>query len=363
MAKIMFGVLDSNQAFAKRLSNFIIEKYEGKYSASYFSSGESVQRYLNSGLTLDVLLVNEGDFSSSLENIDIETVIILGGENNTDGEVSIIKKFQPAESIVSDAIGCLASRSDKKFNIKSGDKRTKVVSFYSPIGGSGNTCLAIGSAIYQSEKGKRVLYLNFEDVESMSLFLEKDSSNSMSELLYYLKQGNKNLKLKMEAIRKKGSQWKFDYISPFGSSIDKMELSFEDVEKMLEELKNIEEYDYIFIDMDKRIDETAVVFFRESDRIIVTVSEDAMSMKKLENVSTDLSRIDDRFKFTFDDKVALILNKRYRSEASDYSMRIDDSLIEVSGVIPHFEKLFRKNGDKLTFKSDFIDKMNVIKMD
>jgi len=59
MGKIMIGILDDNQSYSKRLSNYIINNYEGKYTASYYSSYDNVKKYLGKGLSIDILLVNE----------------------------------------------------------------------------------------------------------------------------------------------------------------------------------------------------------------------------------------------------------------------------------------------------------------
>ncbi len=362
MGKIMIGILDGNQAYSKRLSNYIINNYEGKYTASYYSSFDNVKKYLDKGLDIDILLINEELYDENLQCDQVTTFAILTNEKIDDiNGIKAINKYQPANKIVSELLNCLAESSDKKFVLNRENKKTKVAAVYSPIGGSGKTSIALGIAVYYSKLGKKVLYINLENLESMSAFLEVEKVDNLSELLYFIKEGNSNLRVKMDVIRKVDENTGVQYISPFNSCLDKIELQCEDIKMLFEELRKLEEYDYIIIDLDSNIDKTTISIFEEVDKIIVIAIEEMIAVRKIENFAKELTRMSEIYNMDYiEDKILLISNKINGGTSCSSKLTVNNKEIPISGRIPYIQEIYENSGNKAILNGTFIGNMNCI---
>lgn len=364
MGKIMIGILDGNQSYSKRLSNYIINNYEGKYTASYYSSFDNVKKYLDKGLNIDIILINEELYDENLQCEEVTTFAILTNEKVEDvNGIKAINKYQPANKIVSELLNCLAESSDKKFILNRENKKTKVAAVYSPIGGSGKTSIALGNAVYYSKLGKKVLYINLENQESMSAFLEVDKVDNLSELLYFIKEGNSNLRVKMDVVRKVDENTGVQYISPFNSCLDKIQLQCEDIRMLLEELRKLEEYDYIIIDLDSNIDKNTITIFEEVDQIIVIGTEETIAVRKIENFSKELTRMSEIYNMEYiDEKILFISNKNYGNRSASSKLTVNNKDIPVSGRIPFIQDIYVNDGNKAAFNATFIGNMNCIEL-
>lgn len=366
MGKIILGILDLNQTYAKRLSDYIVQNYPDKYSASYFSSLESLNRFLSTGLTLDILLASSEIELQGIDNNEINTVARLVEESWQEGEYeNSINKYQPAEKILAEALNCIVNTGNRKYSFKNTSSRaTKIVSFYSPVGGSGNTTLSIGAAINKATKGKKVLYLSFEDMESMSAYFNTKKEDNLSELLYFIKEGKENIKLKMDIVKNKDEKSGIEFISPFSSCIDKMDITPEDMQNLMNSLRELQEYDYIFIDTDNIISKETVAMIKETDRLIISMNDDHISKIKAENMALEFARIGNLFNIRdLDEKIMLIINKHRNGYMDRFLMNINDKKIGIGGFVKFLGNASYKEGEKLRINQDIIRSFDSINID
>ena len=123
-----------------------------------------------------------------------------------------------------------------------------------------------------------VLYLNLEEYAGFEELLGKTFSYNLGDLLYYVHEEHPNLMLKLSAMVQTINQ--MDYIPPVQAPCDIRAASWEDWEKLLQEIVQHSAYEIVILDVGSGIEET----FQLLDlckKIYMPVLSDAMSVCKI----------------------------------------------------------------------------------
>jgi hypothetical protein len=155
MAKINIVLADSDELYLNRLTNYFIEK-TSTFDVCSFTSKVSLLKYISDGgHKTDVLAFSEDLMDEAISAADIPAKILLS--DGTFSRLTVadtVHKYQKAEKIVNDILLIYAEKSGRLEAVSSGDKKTKVIGVYSPVGGAGKTTVALALAQCAAQAGR-----------------------------------------------------------------------------------------------------------------------------------------------------------------------------------------------------------------
>ena len=304
-------IADNDEFYIQGMYSYIRRKYKDKFNVSSFSSNEDLVDFINNlQIEIDIILATEEIYQEVLANIKnnfFKQIILLTDGSSQYEKLPYINKYQSIEVILSKAIE-IVSANNSNLKVIKGEKQTKVISFYSPIGGSGKSLLSAVVSANLSKTGKRVFYLNLEKHSSINAFFKINKREGISELLYYFKSNISNIQLKMELLKQNDSIYGVDYFAPLHCALD-VDNSFNELEKIPEEIIISGNYDYLIIDTDSSMINYTSSLFEISSSIIVPFTYDRISCIKIENMLYQLSKFKENKGINIIDKLIFIPNK------------------------------------------------------
>lgn len=220
-----------------------------------------------------------------------------------------IVKYQTGEKLVGCILSIYSEKNPNEVHVQSGNKRTKVVGVYSPAGGTGKTTLAVGTAMHCTYSSMSVFYLNIENNPSTSLFFNSDSQQNLSHIIYYLKEKNRNLSLKIEGARLVDPQSGIHYFAPPESTLELEEMTSDEIKYLIQELKLMGVYDVVLVDMSPGLNSRNTAVLEMCDEIFMVLAEDMVSYTKAKSLEQDLMLISKKTGMNLLDRTTLILNK------------------------------------------------------
>lgn len=248
MKNAVLAIYDEELDYAAHLADYLGRK-EDKFSETrVFTNEKSLDDFLEYH-KVDILLIGENLFRKRQEWKNIKQFVLLSeGTLVTEelmGQASIYK-FQSAENIKRELneIYVMNERPQGRKEMKGGE--TTVFGIFSPCGGSRKTVFSISLGEILAKK-KMVLYLNLECFSGLNRQFYENSIEGFSELIYYIQEKNVALLQKIQSmICRMGI---IDTIPPVNHFRDLMEITDDDVDAIMGELKGSGIYDYIIIDL------------------------------------------------------------------------------------------------------------------
>lgn len=333
MSKIHLIIADGDEDYVDSITNYIVNNYSHRFQVNSFTKEEYLLDYISSNEgKVDILLLCPQWYTNSISKDRVDTIIILSGGMLIDEAIDceMINKYQRGDKLVSGILNCFAEVNPNKYYISDKDRKTKVIAVYSPIGGIGKTSIAVGSSMKSAEDGKSVFYLNLENMQSTSNFFDCENCQSISNVLYYIKEKKKNITLKIEGIRCTDPQYGIHYFSPPQSCIDLDEMSIDELEYLINKLKLSRNYDEIFIDMSTKLDEKNVSILNVSDEIILILGQEDLDRTKINLFMTQLDAFSKKNCLDLFPKIKMVLNKYTQSKMKQIEAKeLGDKCIEV----------------------------------
>lgn len=282
MAKINVVLTDTDELYLNRLSNYLIEKAES-FNVSSFSSQDILNKYLaNQSNKVDLLIIPADFINDSIKKIDISAKIILsdGTYNKIEGFESV-NKYQKADKLISDILLIFAEKTGRTDAVKKGNKSTKTIGLYSPVGGCGKTTIALALSTLCASSGYKVFYLNFEKTNSSDAFFEKAPNGNISDVFLALKTKGANVGLKIISNRYTDPTTKISYINSADSAMEYNELTESEIARLLNEFEILGEYDLVFVDVQSALDKYTLNILTCCDKILVPFCQDRLSLGKM----------------------------------------------------------------------------------
>ena len=312
MGRLSLLIADKDETYIESMVNYLIVNHSVRFQVFSFTKQKYLQEFLErSDKQIDILLICPEFYTENLPFKKIRIPILLGSGKSVSNqrELDVVNRYQHVEKLIRDVTGIFAEKVQKEVYISRGDKETKVVAVYSPVGGAGKTSVSLSASLQCALSGRRVLYVNLEDINSTALLFEKDGTKSFSKILYYLKEQSSNLSLKIEGSRCIDPRFNLHYFSPPQSCADMYELKPADVTNLLQSLRNIGQYDVVFVDMDTRVDGKNMAALTASDEIFLIVTQEILPLAKAKSFINELKVRFQRSEEALHDKITLILNK------------------------------------------------------
>lgn len=153
------------------------------------------------------------------------------------------------------------------------DNGCKVFSVFSCYGGSGKTCISLGLAQELVRfRGKKPLYINYEEWDGSCNYLGLNSENKMNTLGNYLYYINRRREVEIKAFVQE-DEYGVSYFSPALGRNQMKALKVEEFSDFINKLILTKQFAYIIVDCQASFDENTQWLLRNSFKIIYIVEK------------------------------------------------------------------------------------------
>ncbi|MBO5214296.1 MAG: chromosome partitioning protein ParA [Clostridia bacterium] len=304
--KIKLAILEKDVSYLNRIVGVFGTKYAENFQVYSFTDSDAAYSTLESA-KIDVLIASDCfeidfqqipkrcGFAYFVDSPDIETL----------NDQRAICKFQKADLIYKQILSLYSENAGNISGLKFGDDSGKLIFFQSVSGGSGASSMAAACAIRFAAKGKKTLYLNLERFGTSDVFFSAEGQFDMSDVIFALKSKKTNLAMKLEGCVKQAESGVFFYSQP-KVALDMMELSREDIAKLISELQLTGSYDYIVVDADFSIDREDLKLYRKAHTVVWVGDGSELSNTKLFRAFNALNILEQNAESPIVDRLAYV---------------------------------------------------------
>ncbi|WP_188453565.1 AAA family ATPase [Virgibacillus oceani] len=283
MNKISLVLLTKDSSYANYFSNFMISSnIKEKFSSKIFTDTDSFKKNTRNQKQHILLTDLEVDNECS---VSFDKVISLSEEQIMvpDELKTSIYKYQPFHELLSQVLAIYYEMNGKLSSVINGKEKEKVISFFSGNGGVGKSLLSLCLAKHLSMNDKRVFYLNLEELHNTYLYFKQDRPSS-AEVFYYLKKNKNQLIANIESLKSRDSLTNIDYFA-LPVLPEEMQIATEEnIESLIQAIRDTQNYDYIIVDLDSSIHERNRSALKNSDEIFWILSSNETSFSSSDSL-------------------------------------------------------------------------------
>ncbi|GMQ57659.1 hypothetical protein AN1V17_20540 [Vallitalea sediminicola] len=293
MIRLNVIIVDKDKGYLNAISRFLSSWNETEYNVISFTEKELLIKYLETKKA-DILLISPKLMTEEIDLTNVQMTIINTPDRVPENLLTYpyINKYQPGDIIARELISIFSKYSNDEIIVKNNNNvEAKVIGIYSPVGGSGKTTVSVGLSKEYALKGIKTLFISLEEMASYSAILDCNNTNNFSDLLYYIKQKNKNLIMKIEGLKNTDVNSGMDYFSPPYCYKDIHEVSAKEWIDLIEYIKNNSNYARIVIDFDSNINDKNLEILRICDEVLLLTNMFEMALTKMNYLYSSIEKI------------------------------------------------------------------------
>lgn len=280
MREKIMAICDTEEGYAFRMAEYLLEKVKLPYTVHLFTAVEELERFAGRE-EIAVLLIAENAWKLLKEEYVRKQVtqlfILQESEAQTAADLCCISKYQSPEKVVQAILDGLAEGEGWKERLEASDTEAKMIGIYSPV----KRCLQTSFALTLGQllaKEHKTLYLNFEMYSGLGEILRRDYQSDMTDVVYYFQNAREKLALRLPTIIQ--SAGGLDYVPPMQYALGIREVPGEQWLTLCRDMAAIGEYEYLILDLDDGID-GLFELLKNCCRIYTITREDPFAMAKL----------------------------------------------------------------------------------
>lgn len=265
----------SQREYAVKLAEYLREE-QPDWEIAAFTHESAIRRELQENRPLDLLIGQPGlllavaKWSERIGKI----IVLVEEKSQAGGKWQELLQYQPLPALLSSIRDGLAMETAV---IRKG---CQVLTVLSASGGTGKTTVALNLIKQAGERGLRTFYLNLEALNSTSLLFGKGEPDSLSRLLYALQAHPEQWAGQLEQLSRHQPHLRTDFLDAPDHPGERLALSSELLERLLEGIRETGRYDLIMIDPDSGAGDWHRNLVELSDRVVwVTVDDTQYLMK------------------------------------------------------------------------------------
>lgn len=277
---IRMAIADSHEEYVQRLLS-VLEEYEDLSLFVYTD-----KKALETGLIskkFDIVLFNAAlcDEQLAISNAGVAIVLLDESADLPEyfREFPKINKYQRISRIYQQILEFYSTVCGNTENLL-GQKGVTSIAFYSPIGGTGKTTLALITATKLAMQGHRTFYMNLEDVAAEDCYLTQNGEKGLSELVASLG-SNIQFTYKIQSLLQNKSDNLY-YMNHLDHLNDLNEMTGEEVFELLTQIGKSGLFDYIVVDMGVSLNEKLMNVFEAVSKIVLVEKPGAVATGKME---------------------------------------------------------------------------------
>lgn len=277
--KIM-AICDTEEGYAFRMAEYLLEKVRLPYTLHLFTAVEELEKFADRE-EIEVLLIAENAWKLLKEEYvkkQVTQMFILqeSGESVQEG-MHCISKYQSPELVVQAMLNGIADGSGWKDYPEAVDTKAKMIGIYSPV----KRCLQTSFALTLGQllaKEHKTMYLNFEMYSGLGELLQREYQTDMMDVMYYFQNAREKMALRLPMIIQNAGG--LDYIPPMQYSLGIKEVPGEQWLALCRNIAAIGEYEYLILDLDDGID-GLVKLLKSCQKIYTITKDDPFAQAKL----------------------------------------------------------------------------------
>jgi len=248
MKKQILAVLEPKEEYANLFLNYVKELGDCLFDTHVFTKMIALKEFVKEN-KVDVLLASEQSEYEEVREEATFTILLTEGRmvRETDSYPSVYK-FQSAEQILREVFElCVEECKDNSiYYLPKQIRCCRQLAVFSPYGGTGKTTFSVVLGHLLGAQ-KKVLVVNLEPFSRPCGWLPQGEDAELSRLIYYMKQGRKDLDMKLQSlIRKVGN---VDYLCGVRNYLDIQGMEKKDLEQLFHALWEYTYYDVIVYDI------------------------------------------------------------------------------------------------------------------
>lgn len=279
MKKQVFAVCDPEKEYACKFMEYLNDRNNLPFEVQAFTTVQSLIDF--AGKTqIELLLISADAMSHEIQELNIGKVIILTEGAKPEGfdSYNSVYKYQASSDIVREVMACYTAERDLKGKqVSVLKKSTKIIGIYSPLGRCFKTSFALALGLVLADT-QPVLYINMEEYSGFEELFGKNFSYTLSDLLYYVRQGDTNLSVRLNGVVQNAG--KLDFIPPVRSPEDIHSTSRNEWECLLSEMILHSSYEIVVLDIGNGIAD-GLQMLDLCSRIFMPVRTDPVSECKI----------------------------------------------------------------------------------
>lgn len=279
MKKNIFAVCDLEVEYAFNFMDYLNQKRNLPFEIQVFTTAESLVAYGKEN-HIELLLISDKAMQREVRELGIGKIIILseGVHPPELDQYSSVYKYQSSSDVIREVMACYGEeKSLNPVDFPAMKKNMDIIGVFSPLGRCLKTsfALALGQIL---AKERAVLYLNLEEYSGFEELFGKKFSANLSDLFYYVRQGNENLIHRMNGMIQSVNN--LDFVPPVWTPSDIQTVCWEDWERLLQAITLQSSYEVLILDIGGGADENFQLL-ELCNRIYMPVLNDTMSACKI----------------------------------------------------------------------------------
>lgn len=280
MRQKIFAICDTEEAYALRLTEYMLEKVRLPYTLHLFTKVEELQKFAQRE-EIEILLIAESALQMLKEEYirrQVANLFILQ-ENDAQRreDLGCISKFQSPEKIVEALFETVVDIPDWNRGSVAQDMDAKLIGIYSPV----KRCLQTSFALTMGQilaKEHKTLYFNFENYSGFGQMLKREYPMDMADLMYLFKCGRDKLFLRLPSLVQNING--LDYVPPVQSRAGTREVTGQQWLELFGDMSGIGQYEYIILDLDDGM-EGLFDLLRNCHKIYTITRDDSFAAAKI----------------------------------------------------------------------------------
>lgn len=294
MNKLSLVIVDHDEIYLEYLNKFLSSTYKGKFEITCFSDDKIFLEYISTVRKKDILLISKDIYDENTDTIDAKVILkLVEGNEILEDKEKVIHKYKDIKNIYDIALKeYLGSNPKKTLKVSVENADTKIVTVYSPVGGSGKSLIAASLSSNLSQNGKKVFYLNLEDIQSTEEYFSGNGKSSLSDIIFEVKDKASNFIEKLNSIINTDTSTGVKYLNCTDNILDIEDMDQDDMKWLLEQLLKTKIYDYIVIDTVSKYNSVYDIVLNTSDIVITPILNNKTSINKVEKFIKNQSELD-----------------------------------------------------------------------
>lgn len=312
MGRLRIVIADTDEGYVQGLSDYISSFHSARFEITTFTCFEFLREFLlRKEKSVELLLISPEMYSSGILAEQVSSVALLApGSFTAEARgLRVINKYQHVEKIMSDIAQVFSESQTSQTFLAGGNRKAKVVGVYSPGGGTGKTTVALCCSIQSALRGQKVFYLNLESLPVIPDFFERNHQRSFSRALYYIKEKSSNLALKIDGVKCIDTRFGIHYFSPVEHPFDMEELTAEEAGMLVETLKSIGQYDFIFVDMSSGFNRLNSAIMGKCQQLLIVSDPQPVAKAKCDSLMQQLVKLPSDFDPGILNRAGFVVNK------------------------------------------------------
>lgn len=347
MKKNRVILADTDPDYLEPLVLKFLEEYGNDVDLEVITDRQYFDVFFSAPQKANTLLVSELMYSQALQRHEIQHIFVLTEGMDADGAFPLAESCLYKYTSIKEILGAVASGgSGFTESPGRGKKESEIITFFSPVGGSGTTSLALGTAMRMANAHKRVLYINAEPLNVFQYWLADKTPISNRKVVEFSAHEKSLFSFLQSEIRNET----IDYLPPFGAALPQLNLQTSIYCSILAGAKESHRYDAIIVDAGSAYTADTPQLMALSNKVVLVTTQTKRAAYAM-NTFLKNANCSDSEKYFF-------VCNRYSPTEENYLLMADSlSLFLVSDyvdLVPDFR------ADGLRALSDTLDLRSVV---